>query len=170
MKKKDVLFYGPSYYDLGNDSIRVGSNQVLYVAGGAYIKGFASVWQASHAKVIGHGIVNPERQHEGIMVRYSTDVVVDGPITTQIPVGGSERVSVRNAKVISWYGWGDGMNVFASNDVSYNHVFCRTSDDCSTIYLHPQGLPRRMPQHQRDRRRVLGRRGPSHHDWVAWRH
>lgn len=134
MKKKDVLFYGPGYYDLGNDSIRVGSNQVLYVAGGAYIKGFASVWQASHAKVIGHGIVNPERQHEGIMVRYSTDVMVDGPITTQIPVGGSERVSVRNAKVISWYGWGDGMNVFASNDVSYNHVFCRTSDDCSTIY------------------------------------
>lgn len=111
MKKKDVLFYGPGYYDLGNDSIRVGSSQVLYVAGGAYIKGFASVWQTFHAKVIGHGIVNPERQHEGIMVRYSTDVVVDGPITTQIPVGGSERVSVRNAKVISWYGWGDGMNV-----------------------------------------------------------
>ena len=139
VKRKDVLFYGPGYHDLGQDSIRVGSGQVLYVAGGAYIKGFASVWQAQGAKVIGHGIVTPERQHEGIMVRYSRDVVVDGPITTQIPVGGSERVSVSNAKVISWYGWGDGMNVFASNDVSYNHVFCRTSDDCSTIYCTRKG-------------------------------
>lgn len=139
VKRKDVLFYGPGYYDLGQDSVRVGSGQVLYVAGGAYIKGYATVWQATGAKVIGHGIVTPERQHEGIMVRYSRDVLVDGPITTQIPVGGSERVSVRNAKVISWYGWGDGMNVFASNDVSYNHVFCRTSDDCSTIYCTRKG-------------------------------
>lgn len=134
MKSKDVIFYGSGYYDLGNDSIRVGSGQVLYVGGGAYVKGYASVWHATGAKIIGHGIVTPERQHEGIMVRYSSDVVVDGPITTQIPVGGSDHVSVRNAKVISWYGWGDGMNVFASNNVSYNHVFCRTSDDCSTIY------------------------------------
>lgn len=139
VKPKDVLFYGPGYYDLGQDSIRVGSGQVLYVAGGAYVKGYASVWHATGAKVIGHGIMTPERQHEGIMVRYSSDVVVDGPVTTQIPVGGSNRVSVCNAKVISWYGWGDGMNVFASNDVSYNHVFCRTSDDCSTIYCTRKG-------------------------------
>ncbi len=137
--RKNVLYYGPGYYDLGNDSIRVGSGQVLYVAGGAYIKGFVSVWQATGAKVVGHGMVNPERRQEGVMVRYSRDVAVDGIVTTQIPVGGSERVSVSNAKVISWYSWGDGMNVFASNDVSYNHVFCRTSDDCSTIYCTRKG-------------------------------
>ena len=54
-------------------------------------------------------------------------------------MGGSDGVSVSNAKCISWYGWGDGMNVFASNNVTYNHVFCRTSDDCSTIYCTRKG-------------------------------
>lgn len=139
VERRNVLYYGPGYYDLGNDSIRVGCGQVLYVAGGAYIKGYASVWQATDVKVAGHGIVNPERRQEGVMVRYSHDVAVDGIVTTQIPVGGSDRVSVSNAKVISWYSWGDGMNVFASNNVSYNHVFCRTSDDCSTIYCTRKG-------------------------------
>lgn len=133
-KKKDILFYGPGYYDLGKDSITVASGQVLYVAGGAYIKGYASVWQADGAQVLGHGIINPGRQQAGLLVRYSRNITVDGPITTQLPVGESANVSVKNAKVISWYGWGDGMNVFASHDVSYHHVFCRTSDDCSTVY------------------------------------
>ena len=133
-KGKDVIWFGPGYYDLGDDSIAVTSGKTLYVAGGAYIKGWASVWKAKGAKVVGHGIINPERQKEGLMVRYSSNVSIDGVITTQIPVGGSDSVSVHNAKCISWYGWGDGMNVFASNNVSYNHVFCRTSDDCSTIY------------------------------------
>lgn len=133
-KGKDVIYFSPGYYDLGNDSIAVGSGKTLYVAGGAYIKGRASVWKAKGAKVIGHGIINPEKAQAGLMVRYSSNVTVDGVITTQLPVGGSDSVSVSNAKCISWYGWGDGMNVFASNNVSYSHVFCRTSDDCSTIY------------------------------------
>ena len=32
------------------------------------------------------------------------------------------------------YGWGDGMNVFASNNVLFDGVFCRNSDDCTTVY------------------------------------
>lgn len=133
-KDKNFIYYGPGYYDLGKDSISVPSGATVYIDGGAYIKGWMSVYKAHDVKIIGHGMVNPERQHEGIMVRYSRNVVIDGPFTTQIPVGGSSAVTVRNAKVMSWYGWGDGMNVFASNHVSYEHVFCRTSDDCSTIY------------------------------------
>jgi hypothetical protein len=138
-KGKGVIRMKPGYYDLGNDSIKVGSGQTLYIPGGTYIKGWVSVWKANGAKVIGTGIVNPERQHEGIMVRYSKNVEVNGPLTTQIPCGESDSVDICNAKVISWYGWGDGMNVFASNNVNYNNVFCRTSDDCSTIYCTRKG-------------------------------
>ena len=43
-------------------------------------------------------------------------------------------------KSISYYGWGDGMNVFASNNIHYNNVFCRNSDDCSTIYATRKGF------------------------------
>lgn len=133
VKKHDVVFFGPGYHEL-KDSLGVKSGQIVYLASGAYVKGWFSAYEAHDVRVVGNGIVNPERQHEGIMVRYAKNVTVDGPLTTQIPVGGSDNVTVRNAKVISWYGWGDGMNVFASNHVYYDHVFCRTSDDCSTIY------------------------------------
>lgn len=138
VKKHDVVFFGPGYHEL-KDSLGVKSGQVVYLASGAYVKGWLSAYKAHDVRVVGNGIVNPERQHEGIMVRYAKNVTVDGPLTTQIPVGGSDSVVVRNAKVISWYGWGDGMNVFASNHISYDHVFCRTSDDCSTIYCTRKG-------------------------------
>ncbi len=138
-RSRDFVYFGPGYYDLGDDSIAVKSGTTVYIDGGAYIKGWMSACGVRDVKIIGHGFVNPERQHEGIMVRYSRNVTVDGPMTTQLPVGGSDSVTVRNAKVMSWYGWGDGMNVFASNNVSYEHVFCRTSDDCSTIYCTRKG-------------------------------
>ncbi len=138
-KGKNVRYFGPGYYDLGDDSIHVKTGETLYIDGGAYIKGWVSTYGSDNVRILGHGMVNPERQHEGIMVRYSRNVTVDGPLTTQIPVGGSDSVSVRNAKCISWYGWGDGMNVFASDNVTYEHVFCRTSDDCSTIYCTRKG-------------------------------
>lgn len=133
-KGKNVRYYGPGYYDLKGDSIHLKTGETLFIDGGAYIKGYVSTYGSDNVRIVGHGIVNPERQQAGIMVRYSKNVTVDGPVTTQLPVGGSDSVSVSNAKCISWYGWGDGMNVFASNNVTYNHVFCRTSDDCSTIY------------------------------------
>lgn len=68
------------------------------------------------------------------MVRYSKNVYIDGPLTTQLPIGGSDSVTVKNTKVMSWYGWGDGFNIFASNNIRQEHIFARTSDDCSTIY------------------------------------
>lgn len=138
-KGKNVRYYGPGYYDLKGDSIHLKTGETLFIDGGAYIKGWVSTYKSDNVRIIGHGIVNPERQKEGIMVRYSKNVTVDGPVTTQLPVGGSDGVNVSNAKCISWYGWGDGMNVFASNNVTYNHVFCRTSDDCSTIYCTRKG-------------------------------
>lgn len=138
-RSRNFVYFGPRYYDLGSDSVAIKSGTTVYIDGGAYIKGWMSAYGVRDVKIIGHGFVNPERQHEGIMVRYSRNVTIDGPMTTQLPVGGSDSVTVRNAKVMSWYGWGDGMNVFASNDVSYEHVFCRTSDDCSTIYCTRKG-------------------------------
>lgn len=133
VKKRDLMYFGPGLHDFNGDSIAVPSGKTVYIDGGAVIHGWFSVYKSHDVKIMGHGIVAPGK-HEGIMVRYSKNVIIDGPITTQIPVGGSDSVEVKNAKVISWYGWGDGMNVFASNHVTYNHVFCRTSDDCSTIY------------------------------------
>ena len=132
-KKKDLMYFGPGVHDFKGDSIHIASGKTVFIDNGAVIKGWLSTYGSRDVKIIGHGIVMPGH-HEGIMVRYSKNVYIDGPLTTQLPVGGSDSVTVRNAKVMSWYGWGDGFNIFASNNVNQEHLFARTSDDCSTIY------------------------------------
>ena len=132
-KKKDLMYFGPGIYDFKNDSIHITSGKTVFIDNGAVIKGWLSTYGSRDVKIIGHGIVMPEH-HEGIMVRYSKNVCIDGPLTTQLPIGGSDSVIVKNTKVMSWYGWGDGFNIFASNNICQEHLFARTSDDCSTIY------------------------------------
>ena len=132
-KKKDLMYFGPGVHDFKGDSIHIPSGKTVFIDNGAVIKGWLSTYGSHDVKILGRGIVMPGH-HEGIMVRYSKNVLIDGPLTTQLPIGGSDSVTVKNAKVMSWYGWGDGFNIFASNNIHQEHLFARTSDDCSTIY------------------------------------
>lgn len=91
-------------------------------------------------KIMGRGKVHPQGRGEGIYIMNSKNVRVEGLITTQCPTGGSDSVTIRNVKVISSYGWGDGLNVFASNNVLFDGVFARTSDDCTTVYCTRKGF------------------------------
>lgn len=70
----------------------------------------------------------------GIRIANSRNVQVEGLVATQCATGGSDSVTIRNVKVISYFGWGDGMNVFSSKNVLFDRVFCRNSDDCTTVY------------------------------------
>lgn len=131
-KNKDNLYFGPGYHKL--DSVmKVGSGKNVYIAGGAWVDGTIIV-SGDNVKVSGRGMVYPAKGRAGIEVQRSNDVEIEGIFSTQCPVGQSNRVHVENVKVMSSYGWGDGFNVFASNDVSYNDIFARTSDDCTTVY------------------------------------
>lgn len=132
-RKRNVVYFGPGMHKLQGDTLWAKSGQTIFIDQGAVLKGTIMVKHCHDVRIMGHGIVNPGAR-QGIVVNRSKRVLVDGLFTTQIPVGTCDSVTVRNAKVMSWYGWGDGMNVFASSHVSYDHVFCRTSDDCSTIY------------------------------------
>lgn len=132
-KKKNLIYFGPGIHDFKGDSIHIASGKTVFIDNGAVVKGWLSTYGSRDVKILGHGIVMPG-QHEGIMVRYSKNVYIDGPLTTQLPIGGSDSVTVKNVKVMSWYGWGDGFNIFASNNIHQEHLFARTSDDCSTIY------------------------------------
>ena len=137
-KDRNFVYFAPGYHKL-EAPLKVGDNQRVYMAGGSYIDGEICVDTVSNVKIWGRGIVYPARK-AGISVRCSRNVAVDGIMTTQLPVGGSDSVSINNVKVISYYGWGDGLNVFASDNVSYDNVFCRNSDDCTTVYATRKGF------------------------------
>lgn len=136
-KNKNNIYFGPGYHKL-DTVMTVESGKNIYIAGGAWIDGFLHV-KGDNVKISGRGIIRPEKRGAGIEVQNSRNVEIEGIFTTQCPVGGSRDVKISNVKVISHYGWGDGFNVFASDDVHYDNVFARTSDDCTTIYATRKG-------------------------------
>lgn len=133
LKAKDLIYFAPGMHQLPGDTLRVPSGKTVYVAGGAVVNGCIKVTGVRDVKVLGRGIVRQQRG-AGVITANSKNVLIEGIITTQCPTGGSDSVTIRNVKAISSYGWGDGMNVFASNNVLFDGVFCRNSDDCTTVY------------------------------------
>ena len=134
LKDPNLVYFGPGIHRLPGDSLQVVSGQTVYVAGGAVVFGTIQVHGVENVKVLGRGRVHPEERGAGISIRNSKHVFVDGLVTTQCPTGGSDDVTIHNVKAISSYSWGDGMNVFASSNVLFDGVFCRNSDDCTTVY------------------------------------
>jgi hypothetical protein len=138
-KDPNVIWLGPGLHTPEGGRILVPSGKTLYLAGGAVLKGQIIVQSAEKVKVMGRGITHYETKG-GIQVRNSKNVLVEGIATTQCSTGGSDGVEIRNVKSISYYQWGDGMNVFASSNVLYDGVFCRNSDDCHTVYATRLGF------------------------------
>lgn len=139
-KHKDLIYFAPGVHRLPGGIMNIPSNTTVYVDGGARVVGQLVTDSVSNVRFFGRGEIHPEGRGEGIYIKRSKNIEADGVIVTQIPVGESDSVYINNVKSISSYGWGDGMNVFASDNVHYNNVFCRNSDDCSTVYATRKGF------------------------------
>lgn len=140
LKDRNLIYFAPGIHQLPGDTLNVPSGKTVYIAGGAIVKGCIQVVNARDVKVFGRGEIHPEGRGAGVRIVNSKNIQVEGLITTQCPTGGSDSVTIRNVKAISSYGWGDGMNVFASNNVLFDGVFCRNSDDCTTVYATRLGF------------------------------
>jgi hypothetical protein len=136
---QDVIFFGPGIHEFENDKFQIPSNKTVYIDGGAILRGQLLIHNAQNVKVMGSGMVE-HTVKMGVHISNSKNVTVEGIYTTQCATGGSDSVTIRNVKSISYYGWGDGLNVFASNNVFFDRVFCRNSDDCTTVYATRKGF------------------------------
>ena len=139
-KGSKLIYFGPGLHEIEGNMMRIPSGATVYIDGGARVRGTLVADSASDIRFYGRGEVHPAGCGEGVYVKRSKNIKAEGIIVTQIPVGGSDSVDIKNVKSISYYGWGDGMNVFASNNVHYDGVFCRNSDDCSTVYATRKGF------------------------------
>lgn len=136
---REFKYYAPGFYDQ-QDTIFVGSNTTVYLAGGSYFSGTFAIEDAQNVSILGRGIARPASGYEGCHVHRSKNVLIDGLIVNTCPVGGSDGVTLHNVRSISHPDWGDGLNVFASSNVLYDRVFCRNSDDCTTAYATRKGF------------------------------
>lgn len=133
LKDKNLIYFGPGIHRLPGDTLNIPSGKTVYLAGGAVVQGCLQVVDAQNVKIVGRGMAYPKKW-AGIRISRSRNVLIEGVMTSQCPTGESDSVTIRNVKAISSYGWGDGMNVFASSNVMFDGVFCRNSDDCTTVY------------------------------------
>ena len=138
-KDTNVIFFAPGIHKFEDDKFYVPSGKTVYLAGGAVFMGQVLFENVRDAKLLGRGIIHHSVKM-GVHTANSKNIYVEGIVCTQCATGGSDSVTIRNVKSISYFGWGDGMNVFASNNVLFDRVFCRNSDDCSTVYATRKGF------------------------------
>lgn len=132
-KDKKLIYFGPGIHNIPDGKLLVPSGSTVYVDGGAIIMGKIRIENAQNVKVLGSGMVDQSIKG-GISIANSKNVEVEGLFSTQCFTGGSDNVTIRNVKVISYFGWGDGMNVISSTNVLIDRSFNRNSDDCTTVY------------------------------------
>lgn len=132
-KDKKLIYFGPGIHTIAEGKLLVPSGSTVYVDGGAIIMGQIKIENAQNVKVLGSGMVDQSIKG-GIYISNSKNVEIDGLFSSQCFTGGSDGVVIRNVKVISFFGWGDGMNVISSNNVLIDRSFNRNSDDCTTVY------------------------------------
>ena len=132
-KDTSILYFGPGIHEIPGGILQVPSGKKVYLAGGAILKAQLLIKNVHDVRVLGRGMVD-QSVKMGVKIAFSKNVKIEGIFCTQCATGGSDIVTIRNVKSMSYYGWGDGMNVFSSNNVLIDGVFNRNSDDCTTVY------------------------------------
>jgi hypothetical protein len=140
---ENVVYFGPGVHK--PEKIVLGSNQTLYLAGGAVVKAEVLV-KGTNIRICGRGILDGSdwQWRKGpvgnlIAIRNSTDVEING-ITLRgsshwtIVPRNSKRVTIRNVKLCnSRVQNDDGINPCNSQDVLITDCFIRSDDDCIAL-------------------------------------
>jgi hypothetical protein len=152
---QNTLYFGPGIYDLGFTPLTIDSYQTVYLAAGAYVKGFlAFKTKARNATIRGRGILSgenlPKAQCIGTpagcpdMVSSKGNVqnlMVEGITFIQSPfynvsINGGSGNTVDNVKVIAWLGNSDGPQAsYGAQDTGsvIENSFVKNGDDSIKI-------------------------------------
>ena len=136
----DVIYFGPGLHKTTDNVVKVPSGKTLYLAGGAVLTSRVEFHEVENARIIGRGVLY--NTVNGILVEYAKNIEIDGIMVLNpssgysVTVGQSKPVTVRNLHSYSHGQWGDGIDVFSSEDVLIDGVWMRNSDDCIAIYAH----------------------------------
>ena len=140
-------------------SLKVGDGKTVYLAPGAVVKGTAEgrgpviTLEGKNIVLRGRGILDgglcPTHSRNLLLVR-GKDITVEGIIlrdssTWTIPIRQSERVTVRNVKLLGYRANSDGIDICNSRDVRVEGCFIRTLDDLIVVKTDKgQGEARRI--------------------------
>lgn len=136
----DVIYFGPGMHTPADGVVKVPSGKTVYLAGGAVLKARVEFVNVENARLLGRGIITGS--DAATLVQFSKNIEIDGILVLNpktgysCTIGQSKQVTVRNLHSYSSGQWGDGIDVFSSEDVLIEGVWMRNSDDCIAIYAH----------------------------------
>lgn len=167
----NVIYFGPGIHEVSH--LVVSNNQKVYVAGGAIVRGVIGpdepfrisgysglrtysptfVLQGTNITFRGRGIVDGSRcttHARNLLSVQGRDINLEGVIlrdssTWTIPIRQSDRVQVKNVKLLGYRANSDGIDICSSRDVTVEGCFIRTLDDLIVVKTDQrQGEARRI--------------------------
>ncbi|WP_405729793.1 glycosyl hydrolase family 28 protein [Streptomyces sp. NBC_00028] len=136
----DVIYFGPGLHTTTDNVLKVPSGKTVYLAGGAVLTSRVEFVNVENARLIGRGVLY--NSPSGVLVQYAKNIEIDGILVLNpssgysVTVGQSKQVTIRDLHSYSAGQWGDGIDIFSSEDVLIDGVWMRNSDDCIAIYTH----------------------------------
>jgi hypothetical protein len=146
----NVIYYGPGVHQL-EKGLEVGDGKTLYIAGGAVLRGAVKDGDKGGGAVVsligkniklrGRGIIDGSLcpyHTRNLLYVHGSDISIEGVIlqdssTWTVPVRQSDRVTIRNVKVLGYRGNSDGIDICNSRDVTVDGCFLRTWDDLIVV-------------------------------------
>jgi len=137
-----VHYFGPGVHTVG--SIKVKSNETVYIAGGAVVYGWIHCSSLENVKIIGRGIIDGsiyDRWEDTVVpinLFNCKNIVVDG-ITILNPAAWTlntylcENVKINNVKIISARPNSDGITTQSCKDLTVTDCFVRSWDDSLVV-------------------------------------
>jgi hypothetical protein len=135
----NVLYFGPGLHRPGTITPR--SSQMVYIAGGAVVRGRISVDNVQNVTIRGRGILDgsettqvsrllPVNRSTGVVIK---DIFVVDANRWHVPLFDSNNINISNLKIFGWRVYGDGIDIVDSKNVTVNDCFIRTWDDNITV-------------------------------------
>jgi hypothetical protein len=128
-------------YETGRITLK--DNDIVYIEGGAVVRGSLFLDSISNVRIAGYGILDGEciygkGQERMIEINRSTNILAEGIIINEsrhwtAPCNKSENITYKNIKIISGNDWDDGIDIVSSRHVLVDGCFIRTKDDCIAL-------------------------------------
>lgn len=118
------------------------SNDVVYIQGGAYVKGSFFLDSLQNVHIYGNGVLDggifKKGEQRTIEINRCQNILVEGITIVDskhwtVPCNQSSNITYKNIKIISNNDWDDGIDIVSSKNVLVDSCFIRTKDDCIAI-------------------------------------
>ncbi len=139
----DVLYFGPGLHEIEDTAIS--SGKMVYLAGGAYVKGRFKAQNVQNVTIKGRGVLSGEEFPHGTAFQHNLinfegnqnkQVLIEGITLVNSPlylicITGSHN-TVRNTKMMGWYFGTDGP--YVGRDGMIEDCFVKVNDDAFKPY------------------------------------